>query len=200
MGVISRSSHAMKEQIKTYFTRYVEFSDEEIDGIYSELKVKVFQKKELLLKESAICKYNYFIIKGVIRSYYINQRGNEKITQFAIDNWWVTNMESFIKKTPSTQYLQALEETTVLYLSKETLEKLYSKYPKLERLFRIITENMLIANLRKSDIFLQMRSKERYANFAKTFPDFVQRVPQYMIASYLEITPEYLSELRRNSK
>lgn len=190
----------MKEQIKKYFARYVEFSDEEIDGIYSELKVKVFQKKELLLKESAVCKYNYFIIKGVVRSYYIDERGNEKITQFAIDNWWVTNMESFIKKIPSTQYVQALEETTVLYLSKETLEKLYSKYPKLERLFRIITQNMLIANLRKSDIFLQMRSKERYTNFAKTFPDFMQRVPQYMIASYLEITPEYLSELRRNSK
>ncbi len=190
----------MKEQIKTYFARYVEFSDEEIDGIYSELKAKVFQKKELLLKENTICKYYYFILKGVVRSYYIDQKGNEKITQFAIDNWWVTHMESFIREAPSTQYLQALEETTVLYLSKETLEKLYLKYPKLERSFRIITENMLIASLRKSDIFLQMRSKERYTNFAKTFPHFMQRVPQYMIASYLEITPEYLSELRRNSK
>ena len=190
----------MKEQIKRYFGRYVEFTDTEMNGIYSELKVRDFQKKEFLLKENTVCKYNYFIVKGVIRSYYIDEKGNEKITQFAIDNWWVTNMESFLKETPSTQYLQALEETTVLYLSKEALEKLYSKYPKLERLFRIITENMLIANLRKSDIFLQMRSKERYINFAKTFPDFMQRVPQYMIASYLEITPEYLSELRRNTK
>jgi CRP-like cAMP-binding protein len=190
----------MKEQIKKYFGRYVEFSDTEIDEIYSELKVRVFQKKEFFLEENTVCKYNYFIIKGVVRSYYIDERGNEKITQFAIDNWWITNMESFIKETPSTQYLQALEETKVLYLSKETLEKLYSRYPKLERLFRIITENMLIANLRKSDIFLQMRSKERYANFAEAVPDFIQRVPQYMIASYLEITPEYLSELRRNAK
>ena len=105
-------------------------------------------------------------------------------------------MESFIKESPSTQNIQALEETTVLYLSKETLETLYRKVPKLERLFRIITENMLIANLRKSDVFLQMQSKERYTVFVQQLPNFIQRVPQYMIASYLEITPEYLSELK----
>ncbi|WP_452598662.1 Crp/Fnr family transcriptional regulator [Pontimicrobium sp. MEBiC01747] len=190
----------MKNQIRTYFNRYVAFSDAEIDLFYSKLLVKTINKKDYLLKEQTICKYNYFIIKGVVRSFYIDVKGNEKITQFAIDNWWVTNMESFIKQTPSTQYIQALEETTVLYLSKDTLEQLYKELPKLERLFRIITENMLIANIRKKDIFLQMKSKERYTDFVKKLPNFIQRVPQYMIASYLEITPEYLSELRRQSK
>lgn len=189
---------SMKEQIKTYFNRYVTFSDAEIDSIYSQLKIKTFRKKEYLLKENTICRYNYFILKGVVRSYYIDEKGKEKITLFAIDNWWVTNIESFIKQTPSTQYLQAIEETTVLYISKDTLEVLYIEFPKLERLFRIITENMLIAHLRKNDVFLQMKSKERYLDFIKKLPDFVQRVPQYMIASYLEITPEYLSELRKN--
>jgi len=190
----------MKEQIKKYFNRYANFNEPEIDLFYSKLKTKKFLKKEFLLKENIICKYNYFIIKGVVRSFYIDTKGNEKITQFAIDNWWVTNMVSFIQETPSTQYLQAIEETTVLYLSKETLEQLYIENPKLERLFRIITENMLIANLRKNDVFLQMKSKDRYSDFVNKLPDFVQRVPQYMIASYLEITPEYLSELRRYTK
>lgn len=189
----------MKEQIKNYFTRYVDFDDIEIDKIYSKLKLKVFKKKDFLLREDTICKYNFFILKGVVRSFYIDEKGKEKVTLFAIDNWWVTNMESFIKQEPSTQYLQALEETTVLYLSKDTLETLYAEHPKLERLFRIITENMLIANLRKSDVFLQMKSKERYNDFVKKLPNFIQRVPQYMIASYLEISPEYLSELRRNT-
>lgn len=109
-------------------------------------------------------------------------------------------MESFVKTTPSTQYIQAIENTTVLYLSKEELDQLYIEVPKLERLFRIITENMLIANLRKTDVFLQMKSSDRYFNFVENLPNFVQRVPQYMIASYLEITPEYLSELRRKTK
>ena len=190
----------MKEQIKKYFNRYVTFNETEIDLFYSKLKSKTFHKKEFLLKEHSVCKYNYFILKGVTRSFYNDIKGNEKITQFAIDNWWVTNMESFIKETPSTQYIQAIEETTVLYLSKENLEELYIEHPKIERLFRIITENMLIANLRKNDVFLQMKSKDRYTDFVNKLPDFIQRVPQYMIASYLEITPEYLSELRRPTK
>ena len=187
----------MKEQIKKYFNRYVAFSEAELDLIYAKLTTKTFQKKEFLLKENAVCRHHYFILKGVVRSFYIDEKGNEKITQFAIDNWWVTHMESFIKETPSTLFIQAIEETTVLYLSKETLEALYISHPKLERLFRMITENMLIANLRKSDFFLQMRSKERYTIFAEQLPNFIQRVPQYMIASYLEITPEYLSELKK---
>ncbi|RKE97944.1 Crp/Fnr family transcriptional regulator [Ichthyenterobacterium magnum] len=187
----------MKNQLKTYLNRYVYFSDTEIDLIYSQLKEKTFKKKAFLLKESKVCKFNYFILKGLVRSFYIDEKGKEKITLFAIDNWWVTNTESFIKQTPSIQYIQAIEETTVLYLSKETLEILYNKCPKLERAFRIITENMLIANQRKSDVFLQMKSKERYNDFVKKLPDFIQRVPQYMIASYLEISPEYLSELRK---
>ena len=190
----------MKEQIKKYFNRYVTFNESEIDSFYSKLKTKTFQKKEFLPKEHSVCKYKYFIIKGVVRSFYIDKKGNEKITQFAIDNWWVTNMESFIKETPSTQYLQAIEETTVFYISKKTIEELYKENPKFERLFRIITENMLIANLRKNDVFLQRTSKDRYTDFVTKLPNFIQRVPQYMIASYLEITPEYLSELRRQIK
>nr|WP_321235746.1 Crp/Fnr family transcriptional regulator [uncultured Psychroserpens sp.] len=188
----------VKEQIKTYFNRYVEFEDAEIDAIYSKLEEKTFQKKTFLLKENTICKHNYFILKGVVRLFYLDSNGHEKITQFAIDNWWITHMESFINQTPSTQYIQAIEDTTVLCLSKSNLEMLYHEHPKLERMFRLITEKMLIANLRKSDVFLQMKSKERYNVFVEMLPDFSQRVPQYMIASYLEMTPEYLSELRKH--
>jgi CRP-like cAMP-binding protein len=188
----------MKEQIKTYFNRYVEFSDTEMDEIYSKLISMTFQKKDYILREGQICKSNYFIINGLVRSFYIDDKGNEKITQFALENWWVTNMESFIKKKPSLSSIQALEKTEILIISKEELENLYISIPKLERLFRIVTENMLIANQRKNDIYFQMRSKDRYASLINHFPNFVQRVPQYMIASYLEITPEYLSELRKN--
>lgn len=188
----------MKEQIKKYFNRYVEFSDTELDEIYSKLISKTFQKKDYILREGQICKSNYFIINGLVRSFYIDDKGTEKITQFALENWWVTNMESFINKTPSLSSIQALEKTEMLIISKEELENLYFSIPKLERLFRIVTENMLIANQRKNDIYLQMKSKNRYDDLVKHFPDFIQRVPQYMIASYLEITPEYLSELRKN--
>ena len=187
----------MKEQIKKYFIRYVEFSDSEIDEICSRLTRKTFQKKEYILKEGQICSCNYFLLNGLVRSFYIDTKGNEKITQFALENWWVTSLESYVKGVPSYSSIQAIENTELLILSKKELDKLYIVIPKLERLFRMITENMLIAIQRKNDIYLQMKSKDRYIDLISHFPGFAQRVPQYMIASYLEITPEYLSELRK---
>lgn len=187
----------MKEQIKKYFNRYVEFNDSEIDEIYSKLIFKTFQKKDYILREGQVCKNNYFIIEGLVRSFYIDNKGNEKIIQFGLENWWVTNMQSLINETPSVSSIQALEDSQILLFNKERLENLYTSIPKLERLFRIITEKMLIAVQRRSDIYLQMKSKDRYDDLISHFPNFAQRVPQYMIASYLEITPEYLSELRK---
>jgi CRP-like cAMP-binding protein len=187
----------VKDQIKKYLNSYVEFNDSEIDEIFSKLTPKTFEKKSYLIKEGQICRSKYFLVSGLIRSFYIDNKGNEKITQFALENWWVTNLESFTKNIPSSSAIQAIEKTTVLIFDKEELDKLYIKLPKLERFFRIITENMLIAIQRKSDIYLQMKSKDRYDDLISNFPAFAQRVPQYMIASYLEITPEYLSELRK---
>ena len=187
----------MKDQLNSYLNRYVKLNDLEVDRIFEKLTVKKFRKKEFLLREGQICRYNYFIISGLTRSFYIDKKGEERITQFALENWWVTSMESFVKATPSYLSIQAIEETAVLMLQKNDLMKLYDAVPKLERLFRMITENMLISFQRKNDIYLRMSSKERYMDLIGHFPDFAQRVPQYMIASYLEITPEYLSQLRR---
>ncbi|GAA3613424.1 Crp/Fnr family transcriptional regulator [Flavivirga amylovorans] len=188
----------MKKQIQTYLNRYVSFSEEEIDLFYTYLKPQVFQKKEFILKEGEVCKIKFFITKGLIRIFEIDKKGNENIHHFGIENWWMTNMESFVTEQPSLLYIQALEETTLLTISKANLEKAFITIPKLERLFRIITEKMVIAIDRKNEHFLKMTSKERYLGFIKELKDFSQRVPQYMIASYLDITPEYLSELRKN--
>ena len=187
----------MKSQLKKYLKRYVDFEDSEIDRVYQRMQAKKIQKKEYLLSEGQICKSNFFIINGLTRSFFIDNKGDEKITQFAIEDWWVTSFESFIKETPSYLSIQAIEETTVLLIKKEELNHLYTSVPKLERFFRMITENMLISFQRKNDIYLKMKSRERYYHFVQQFPSFAQRVPQYMIASYLEITPEYLSEIRR---
>jgi len=187
----------VKNQIKKHFSRYVEFNDSEMDEIFSKLTIKIFRKKEYLLKEGQVCISKYFLTSGLVRSFYTDNKGSEKITQFALENWWVTNMESYIKEAPSYVSIQAIEKTTALIIDKAALEKLFIKIPKLERCFRLITENMLIAIQRRNDIYLQMKSKDRYDDLIQNFPVFTQRVPQYMIASYLEITPEYLSELRK---
>lgn len=187
----------MKDSIKRYFERYVHFSDEEMDKILAKLTPKSYPKKSFLLKEGQVCQSKYFIVSGLVRSYFINEKGIEKTTLFGLENWWVTNTESYLKETPSYSYIQALEDSVVLVLEKQELEKLYASIPKLERLFRIVSENMLVAIQRKNDVYLQMKSIDRYSDLVHHFPDFSQRVPQYMIASYLEITPEYLSEIRK---
>lgn len=188
----------MKAQVKKYCNRYLEFSDDEIDYFYNILTPKTFEKKEYLLNEGEVCRNNFFIMKGIVRSFYINSKSEEKIVQFGIENWWITNTESFIKETPSLLYMQAIENTTVLILDKTNLEGLYTSIPKFESLFRIIAENTLIAIRRRSEFYMKNDSKERYNLFVNSFPDFAQRVPQYMIASYLDVTPEYLSTLRKN--
>ena len=187
----------MNEQIRSYFNRYVAFEDKEIEAFCQCLEAKTFQKREYLLREGEICHYKYFITKGLTRSFYIDDKGNEKIIQFAIENWWVTNIESFVRESPAKINIQAVEETHVLAIKRMNLEKLYVAVPKLERLFRMLTENMLMAIQRRYEFYQKLSSKERYENMVNALPDFVQRVPQYMIASYLEITPEYLSELRK---
>ncbi|WP_298417137.1 Crp/Fnr family transcriptional regulator [uncultured Kordia sp.] len=188
----------MKAQLASYLNRYSSFSLKEIDIIFDTLSVQKFQKKEFLLEQNQVCKYRFFIIEGLVRYFRTDHDGNENISLFGIENWWITNLDSFINKIPSQNAIQAIEKTTVLYISKDDLELLYFKIPKLERAFRIITEKTLIAILRKDEIYMKQNSKERYYNLVDTIPNFVQRVPQYMIASYLDITPEYLSEIRKN--
>lgn len=189
----------MKEQLGAYFNRYVFLSDADIELLYSSLTLKELNNKGVLLHQGDICHHRFFILEGLIRFYETDHKGNERIDSFGIENWWVTNLDSFINNTPSRQTIQALEKTKVLHISKSQLETLFQSIPQLERAFRIITENMLIAIQRKDEVYMRKTSGERYFNLINKIPNLSQRVPQYMIASYLNITPEYLSEIRKNS-
>jgi len=169
----------------------------EFDFFCSLLQKEEFKKKQYVLKAGSICHSKYFIAQGLVRAFYIDDSGTEKVVQFGIENWWVTNMDSFVDQKASSVNIQALEKTTTFSVTKEKLEMAFNKSPKFERLFRLITEKWLIAQQRNSQFYMKANSKERYYNLVNSIPDFVQRVPQYMIASYLDITPEYLSELRK---
>ncbi len=189
----------MKDILAGYVNQYVKFSNVELDHFFDSLLIKDIKKKEFLLREGEVCRCKYFIIEGLTRTYHTDRKSNEKITQFGIENWWVTDIESFKNGTLTYQNIQALENTKTLCLHKDKLQKLYTELPKLERFFRLVTENWLIAIQKRSNFYLKLDSKLRYEMFVQAFPGFAQRVPQYMIASYLEITPEYLSALRSNS-
>lgn len=187
----------MKEKLQHYISRYIQLDDSDFEHFYSLLQVDQFSKKEFLLEEGKISRNQFFILEGLVRTFYTDHNGNEKVIQFGIENWWVTDMDSFINQQVSMVTIQALEKTKVLSISKTKLDQAFLEIPKLERLFRIITEKSLVAQQRKSHFFMKASSKERYLGLIKAIPNFVQRVPQYMIASYLDITPEYLSDLRK---
>lgn len=187
----------MKQQLQLYLKRYAKFDDDEVAFIYNTCSVQVYKKRAYLLEQGQTCKYHYFILKGLVRQFRVEDNGNENISTFGIENWWLTNLDSFINQTSSINSIQAIEDTTVLQINKEALENLFSKIPQLERVFRIIAQNTLIAVQRKDEVYMKKSSKERYNVLVNKIPNFVQRVPQYMIASYLDITPEYLSEIRK---
>ncbi len=186
------------DALQAYINKYIDCSDEEFNRIKSYLREVTINKKEYLLSEGQICKHYYFTLNGLIRFYYIDDKAHEVITQFAIENWWFTNYESLNYAIPSRLYIQSIEPTTVLMISKVNFDKLLVELPKLERLFRIITENMLIATQKKYEYYLKMDSRDKYEQILKHIPQLIQRVPQYMIASYLEISPEYLSQIRKD--
>lgn len=186
----------MIENLKKYISKYVMLQNGELEYFASLLEAKTFTKKEYLLHSGSICKYQFFLVKGLVRTYYVDDSGTERIVQFGIENWWVTDMNSFIHQEPSLVNIQAIETTKVLCIRKDRLDQAYAKSHNIERLFRLITEKWLIAQQKHSQ-YMKSSSKERYLRLVNAIPNFVQRVPQYMIASYLDITPEYLSELRK---
>lgn len=190
----------MNSNLIEYIKRYVNVSETEIDLFKSFLKPIILKKKDFLLKEGQTCKSRYFITKGCIRLYYINDKGNEQIIHFGIDNWWITDYESLINKTPSKFYIQAIENTELLELSHEKFDELCQKLPQTERLFRKIMEKTYIASQKRIEYMFSLSGEELFNNFISTNNQFTQRVPQYMIASYLGMSPEFVSKIKAKRK
>jgi CRP-like cAMP-binding protein len=161
------------------------------------VEIDSYRRKALLLKEGQVCEFEYFILQGCLRSYYEKNDVDEHTTMFAIEGWWTGNLKSFVRNTPSMFNIQALEQTTVIQIHKSKIEKLYTHIPKLERYFRILLQNRLLATQDRVGGHLSLSAAERYLLFIKKYPEIEQRVPLKHIASYLGITSTYLSRLRR---
>lgn len=190
----------MNPNLTKYIKRYVSISESENDIFQSYLKVKSLKKKAFLLEAGQFCKSRYFVAKGCIRLYYINDKGNEQITHFGIDNWWITDYESLVNETPSKLYIQAIEDTELLELPQEKFEELCKKVPQIECLFRKIMEKTYIALQKRMEYISSLKGEEQFKIFITANPEFMQRVPQYMIASYLGMSPEFVSTIRAKMK
>jgi len=177
--------------------RYVQLDQAEIDFFTSLLQKKKLKKKEFLLKYGEICKTENFIVKGCLRVYTIDGNGFEHIVMFGIEDWWVSDLFSLLTTSPTTYYIDALEDTELLQISKPHLDKLYQRVPKFERFFRIILQNAYIAQQQRINQNLSFTAEQRYLNFIEKYPSFERRIPQKQISAYLGITPVFLSMLRK---
>jgi CRP-like cAMP-binding protein len=158
---------------------------------------KTYPKKEFLLKEGQVCRSLHFVEKGCLRMYFMNSRMAEQITQFALENWWISDYFSFMDKKPSGYFIQAVEKSEVLSIDVQSLDAMLKEVPQMERYLRIVMQRAVAASQLRIKYMYELTKEEFYTHFCTSFPEFVQRVPQYMIASYLGLSPEYVSELRK---
>ncbi|MFZ6012746.1 MAG: Crp/Fnr family transcriptional regulator [Bacteroidota bacterium] len=177
--------------------KHVSLDQAEVDHFISLLTRREICRKEILQLEGKPCDMVHYVQAGTLRAFYRDRDGNEKTIMFAIQDWWITDMYAFIQQKPAVLNIDALEDSTVLQLQKADLDKLYLRVPKFERFFRIILQNAYIREQQRVVECLSMTAEERHRNFLKRYPQFAQRVPLKQIASYLGITPEFLSVLRK---
>ncbi|KIO54817.1 Crp/Fnr family transcriptional regulator [Flavobacterium hibernum] len=186
----------MYEALVHHIEKFITLEPSDIDTLESCLHISNIKKKEHVLKEGQFCNTMYFITKGCMRQYIINTKGTEQTLQFGIENWWITDYLSYHNHIPSHFYIQAIENSEVIAIEKPVLESLLIQIPKLERYFRIVAQKSFGAAQMRIKFLFTMSAEERYHHFNNLNPEFVQRIPQYMLASYLDFSAEFMSKIR----
>jgi CRP-like cAMP-binding protein len=186
--------------LKSLIAKNISLTDEEFTFFTSLLRSTSFKKGDFLLHEGDTCKYETFVTKGCLKSYYEDENGFEHILDFLVEGWWADDLYSFFTQTPSKSTIKAIEDTEVLQISKPDLERAYEKIPKLERFFRLLFQHAYIAQREQINLILSTPAEERYQQFLKKKPYAEKRFPQKDIASYLGITPQFLSVLKKKKK
>lgn len=176
--------------------KHITLNEKEKNFFVSVLEPNTFQRKEIYLKEGVVCKSSAFVIQGALKSFTVDKEGREHILSFATPGWWISDLYSLISQKPSILNIEAIADADVLLLTWENQQLLYEKIPKFERFFRILVENSLVANQQRIIDNLSSTAEDRYLNFIKKYPSIPSCVPQHNIASYLGITPEFLSKIR----
>ena len=176
--------------------QHIKLTKQEQELFLSKTETHLYKAKTILLNSGAICKYSYFVNSGILRSFNINDNIVEHVMSFACDGWWIGDMYSLISQKPGNLFIEVLEDAEVVLLSKENQEILYQEIPKLERFFRILTENSLVANQERLMDNLSLTAEERFEKFCKKYPTLLQKVAQKQIASYLGVTPEFFSKMK----
>ena len=177
-------------------SRHISLDERETSFFLSLLESRILKREKLYLEVGIVCKYSAFVLDGALRSFTVDQNGKEHILSFATRDWWISDMYSLLTQKPAVLNIEAITDSDVLLLSRENQQLLYEKVPKFERFFRILVENSLVANQQRLIDNLSSTAEERYLRFIKKYPIIPSCVPQHNIASYLGMTPEFLSKIR----
>ena len=183
-------------QILDNIAKIVTLTPEEQAFFLSKTETKNFRAKTILQNAGQVCKAGYFVNSGLLRSFNINDNIVEHVMSFACEGWWISDMYSLLSQKPGNLFIEVLENAEVVILSKENQEQLYHEIPKLERFFRILTENSLIANQERLMDNLSLTAEERFEKFCGKYPTLIQKIPQKQIASYIGVTPEFFSKMK----
>jgi CRP-like cAMP-binding protein len=177
-------------------SKIVTLTPEEQQLFLSKTETKIYKSKSIILHAGEICKHSYFVNSGLLRSFNINDNIVEHVLSFACEGWWIGDMYSLLSQKPGNLFIEVLEDAEVVLLSKENQELLYQEIPKLERFFRILTENSLVANQERLMDNLSLSAEDRFEKFCSKYPTLIQKVPQKHIASYIGVTPEFFSKMK----
>jgi len=183
-------------QIVENISKIVTLTPQEQALFLSKTETKQYKAKTIILNAGEVCKHSYFVNSGLLRSFTINDNIVEHVLSFACEGWWIGDMYSLLSQKPGNLFVEVMEDSEVVLLSKESQEKLYTEIPKLERFFRILTENSLVANQERLMDNLSLTAEERFEKFCKKYPTLIQKVPQKQIASYIGVTPEFFSKMK----
>lgn len=187
----------MTESLKRHIREYIEISNENLEKYCSAFTIKKIKKKDFLLKEGGICEAEGFVLNGCFKVFRTDKNADEQILYFGVEDWWISDIDSFINQIPSQLNIQAIEDSEILLISKEDKERLYQEIPEIEKLMRLKFQMSIIALQRRIIDNLSKPSDERYQDFLREYPKTAHRLTNIQIAAYLGVTPEFISRIRR---
>lgn len=187
----------MFEKLIESISQKVRLNADDIETLKPFFVTKKIRKRQYVLNAGDVCKYITFVEKGMLRSFTIDSEGYEHVVQFAVEGWWISDVGSFVSEKDALYNIEALEDCELLHLSKNSMDELLAKLPIMERFFRILMQNNIVALQRRVIAYMSLSAEEKYLKLMEVAPNIMNRAPQQHIASYLSITPETLSRVRK---
>ena len=185
------------DSLITYFNGIIELAESEKDIVNEYFKPRSVKRRQFILQEGDVCRHNTFVVEGCFKMYMVDSNGKDHNLQFAIENWWIGDIGSFHSEEPSKLYIEAIENSVILQATKEDQLRLFDEYPKFNRIFRVLAENAMVSLQNRILQNISSTAEERYINFVEKYPHFFNRISNVQIASFLGVTPEFLSTIRK---